>query len=167
MKVTHSQLAIRSLALSLALASPCRAHTAQHDSHAAEPQDEAFGRPGAAKDITSTIAIQMTDAMRFSPGALTIVQGQTVRWRISNNGKLPHELVLGTQEEIDEHAEMMRKMPGMIHNDASSKSVAPGKSADIIWKFSKSGKFPYACLVPGHLEASMTGTITVTARVHK
>ena len=84
---------------------------------------------------------------------------------ISNRGKLLHEFVLGTQEEIDEHAEMMRQMPGMKHADASSVGVAPGKTADIIWKFTASGKFVYACLVPGHREAGMLGTITVNARV--
>jgi len=58
-------------------------------------------------------------------------------------------------------------MPGMVHADASSASVAPGKSADIVWKFSAPGKFLYACLVPGHHEAGMEGAVTVAARVKR
>jgi uncharacterized cupredoxin-like copper-binding protein len=62
---------------------------------------------------------------------------------------------------------MMRQMPGMVHTDASSVRVAPGASAEIVWTFSKSGQFFYACLIPGHWEAGMQGTITVSPPVKK
>ena len=126
-----------------------------------------FGQPGTSKSVTDTIAINLTDAMRFSPDTVAIHHGNTVRFRITNIGKLPHEFVLGTQAEIKEHAEMMRRMPGMVHTDASSVRVAPGKTADIIWKFSRSGKFFYACLLPGHWEAGMQGTVIVSDPVKR
>jgi len=74
---------------------------------------------------------------------------------------------LGSKEEIDEHAAMMRAMPDMVHTDASSARVGPGKTADIIWQFGEPGKFLYACLIAGHREAGMQGTVTVTAPVKK
>jgi uncharacterized cupredoxin-like copper-binding protein len=122
-----------------------------------------FGQPGAAKNATRTIAIAMNDSMRFDPGAVSIKQGETVRLRITNAGRIEHEFVLGTAQEIAEHARMMRGMPDMVHADANAVRVAPGKTADLVWKFSVPGKFLYACLVPGHLEAGMRGSITVAS----
>ena len=100
--------------------------------------------------------------MRFTPDKLSIKQGETIRLRITNAGKIPHEFVLGTREELAEHANTMRQMPGMTHSDASSVQVAPGKSADIVWQFSKPGNFLFACLIPGHRESGMEGNVTVT-----
>ena len=37
----------------------------------------------------------------------------------------------------------------------------PKKKAEILWRFTKSGQFEYGCLIPGHREAGMTGTVVV------
>ena len=71
-------------------------------------------------------------------------------------------MVLGTADEISEHAEMMKKMPNMQHTDPSMARVDPGKSGEIIWNFDIDGPFKFACLIPGHLEAGMSGTIIVS-----
>lgn len=128
-----------------------------------QAEETAFGRQGASREVSRTIDITMNDMMRFGPDKLTFQQGETVRLRIKNVGKIPHEFVLGTKEDIAEHAAMMKKNPEMEHADASSARVAPGKTADIIWQFSKAGNFLYACLIPGHWEAGMQGTVTVVA----
>ena len=167
MKTSRLALTIFSSALAIALGLPLAwAHT-EHAATSAAAGEEAFGRPGVAKDVVSTVAVHTTDAMRFDPASLAVKQGETLRLRIHNDGKLPHEFVLGTKEEITEHAEMMRKMPNMVHADPNSVRVAPGKDGEIVWTFSKAGKFLYACLIPGHWEAGMQGSITVTAAVKK
>lgn len=120
-----------------------------------------FGEPGQAARAQRTIAITMSDAMRFSPARFAVTTGQTVRLHVVNDGKLAHEFILGTRAEIDAHAAMMKQHPGMTHADASSVTVQAGQSADLIWKFSVPGQFVYACLVPGHFEAGMHGQITV------
>ena len=161
----------RAMAWALALAtifgiSTASAHDEKHDPSHSTPssaiQFEPFGRPGHAKNVTRTIPITLSDTMRFTPDKLSIMQGETVRLRITNAGKIPHEFVLGTREELAEHAQMMRQMPGMTHNDASAVQVAPGKSADIVWQFSRSGNVLFACLIPGHREAGMEGSVAVT-----
>jgi len=40
--------------------------------------------------------------------------------------------------------------------------VNPGKDMDIIWKFTEAGTFEFGCLLPGHYDAGMKGTITVS-----
>jgi uncharacterized cupredoxin-like copper-binding protein len=130
-------------------------------------QSDSFGQPDISKNITRTVVVRMTDAMRFSPGAFVVRQGETVRLHIVNDTKVAHEFVLGTQHEISEHAQMMRWMVQMPNADASSVRLDPGESADIVWKFSLAGKFHYACLIPGHREAGMQGTVMVTSQVNR
>jgi len=80
---------------------------------------------------------------------------------VANSGALHHEIVLGTMDELREHAEMMKKHPGMAHDEPQMLHVAPGKTGEMGWQFTRRGRFHYGCLVPGHLEAGMMGTITV------
>ena len=47
------------------------------------------------------------------------------------------------------------------HGEAGMVHVAPGKSGSLVWQFTRPGEFHYACLVPGHFEAGMVGTIKV------
>lgn len=119
------------------------------------------GQGGDAAKVTRTIAVEMDDNMRFTPGKIEVKAGETVRFFVVNKGKIKHEMVLGTAAEIDEHAQMMRKMPGMAHQDANQITLEPGKRGGIVWQFAKAGVVSYACLVPGHREAGMAGSIQV------
>ena len=57
----------------------------------------------------------------------------------------------------------MRRFPNMEHESPNMAHVAPGKAEEIVWRFTKPGEFSFACLVAGHYEAGMTGTIKVRA----
>lgn len=77
----------------------------------------------------------------------------TVHLHISNDDKIPHEFVLGTQAEIVKHAKMMRKNPEMEIANASSARVATGGTGEIVWQFDKALNFPCTSLIPVHWEA--------------
>lgn len=111
-----------------------------------------------------TIAIDMNDNMRFSPGQFTATEGETIRFVVRNSGKLRHEMVIGSIEKLKAHAEMMRKMPGMAHAEGNQVMVDPGRTGELVWRFDKAGSYDFACLEPGHFEAGMKGRITVKAR---
>ncbi|MBI2715669.1 MAG: copper resistance protein, partial [Rhizobiales bacterium] len=72
-----------------------------------------------------------------------------------------HEFVLASVEDNNKHAELMKKYPDMEHDDPNGKSLAPNKTADIVWRFTRAGEFEFACLIPGHREAGMHGVINV------
>ena len=99
--------------------------------------------------------------MRFTPAEISVKAGETIRFFVVNKGRLPHEMVIGTANELDEHAEMMRKMPDMKHAEPNQLNLGPGQRGGIVWTFDKSGAFAFACLVPGHKEAGMVGKIAV------
>jgi uncharacterized cupredoxin-like copper-binding protein len=124
-------------------------------------EDAGFGKPGEAKRAGRTIRVEMRDTMRFSPEKITLKRGETVRFVVENKGQVQHEMVLGTVKELAEHAEMMRKFPGMEHDDQNQVKVDPGKTAEMVWQFTQAGEFHFACLAPGHFEAGMVGRITV------
>lgn len=119
------------------------------------------GEPGKASQVARTVDVDMTDNMRFTPGEISVKQGETVRIVVKNSGAVKHELVLGTPEELKEHYAMMLKMPGMEHADDNMVSVAPGTTGEVVWRFTRAGKVDFACLQPGHYDAGMKGLVTV------
>jgi uncharacterized cupredoxin-like copper-binding protein len=128
---------------------------------AASIQETTFGRSGDPMKVTRTIRVGMDDTMHFSSGHVHARQGDTIEFVVTNRGKIMHEMVIGTMKELKGHAELMRKHPGMEHDEPYMAHVGPGKSETIVWQFTKTGDFRYACLIPGHLEAGMIDKITI------
>ena len=73
-----------------------------------EVEDTPFGEAGDPAKVSRTIRISMSDAMRFDPGEIRVKKGDTVRLVAMDNGKVAHEIVLGTMDELREHAALMR-----------------------------------------------------------
>jgi len=132
-----------------------------HGSGATGGHDSAAGKPGDPAKVSRTVPVEMDDNMRFTPSEISVKAGETIRFFVVNKGKIPHEMVIGSQAELDEHAEMMKKMPGMKHAEPNQINLEPGKRGGIVWTFDKAGTFAFACLVPGHKEAGMVGKIAV------
>jgi uncharacterized cupredoxin-like copper-binding protein len=144
-----------------ALTTAAGSHHGGHAMHGNQ-QASAVGTPGKAADVRRTVEIKMNDSMRFVPDAITVKAGETIRFFIRNNGKLPHELVIGSIAELKEHAEMMRKMPGMEHDEPNMITLKPGQRGGLVWKFDQPGSVDFACLIPGHMEAGMIGKVVVS-----
>lgn len=123
--------------------------------------DTSIGRQGDPKKVTRTIRVDMSDRMRFTPDRIAIRKGETVRFTVANRGAVLHEMVLGTREALKDHADLMKKHPGMEHDEPNMAHVKPGARGDIVWHFTHAGEFQFACLIPGHFEAGMVGTLTV------
>ncbi len=127
-------------------------------------EEHPFGKQGNPKKASRTIAIDMNDMMRFGPADITVRQGETIRFVVRNQGKMLHEIVIGTLDELKAHGELMKKHPGMEHDEPYMAHVDPGKKAEMVWQFTRAGEFYYACLIPGHFEAGMVGKIKVVKR---
>jgi uncharacterized cupredoxin-like copper-binding protein len=127
---------------------------------------DAIGEAGKVADVKRTISVDMTDAMRFTPSSISVKQGETVKLLVKNSGKVKHEMVLGSEKELKEHYEAMKKFPEMEHADPNMVTVQPGQTGEIIWKFSKAGVISFACLQPGHYDAGMKGAVKVAATGH-
>lgn len=122
------------------------------------------GAPGDPKKPARVVQVIMREGdgkMMFVPERVEVKRGEQIKFVLRNNGELEHEFVLATAEENVKHAEDMKKNPEMEHDDPNAKRLAPKKNDEIIWRFSKAGTFEFGCLIPGHREAGMIGTVIV------
>lgn len=129
----------------------------------------AIGRPGANSDVSRTINVVMKETdeghMIFEPHNIEVEKGDTVRFVIENAGELEHEFVLDNHDGVMEHKALMEKFPEMEHDDPNSVRLEPGHEGNVIWTFTNSGSFEFACLIPGHYDAGMKGELSVVTRV--
>ncbi len=120
-----------------------------------------FGIAGDPKKVTVSMGVTMRDTMRYYPEVLEVKLGDTVRLMAFNQGKVTHEVVLGTLADLREHAKMMRLHPGMQHDQPYMAHVEPRQTEWLTWTFNRKGTFYYGCLVAGHFESGMVGKIIV------
>ncbi len=126
--------------------------------------DFSAGEPGDSKKPARVVQVTANEGdghMMYVPERVEIRKGEQVKFVLRNNGELDHEFVLATAAENVKHADEMKKNPDMEHDDPNAKRLAPKKASEIVWKFTKAGQFEFGCLMPGHREAGMIGTIVV------
>lgn len=122
-----------------------------------------------AQNITRSIQVHMDDTMRFSPSSVEVRAGEVIRFVVHNGGQVPHEFVLGNEKEIAAHAEQMRQAASLpsgaphSHGAGAALSVAAGEMGEMVVSFNEATTLQIACLVPGHYEAGMRGTLSVLA----
>jgi len=135
-----------------------------------------FGEPAPAGKATRTVEVVLKD-IAFEPKSLEVKAGETVRFVLINEGKLPHEFNLGDKAMHAEHQKEMLAMQGklftagmnhegmdhgqMNHGGGNTVLVQPGQRAELTWTFRKSAPIEFACNVPGHYQAGMVGPLTI------
>lgn len=139
------------------------AHGDANDSERSQlpPEQKAWGIGAKADEVDRELVIRMNDNMRFTPDHFEVAEGETLKLVITNEGQMLHELVLGTAAELEKHAALMAKFPGMEHDEPYMAHVAPGQTQTLIWTFNRAGRFDFACLLPGHFQAGMVGGLQV------
>ncbi|TPG79719.1 cupredoxin domain-containing protein [Pseudomonas arsenicoxydans] len=144
-----------------------------------------FGQPAAAAQASRSVEVVMGD-MSFTPKAIDIKAGETIRFVLVNKGQLLHEFNLGDAAMHAKHQQEMLQMQqsGMLtptsmkemdhgsmagmdhgmmkHDDPNSVLVEPGKTAELTWTFTKATSLEFACNIPGHYQAGMVGKLTVS-----
>jgi uncharacterized cupredoxin-like copper-binding protein len=124
----------------------------------------AAGEPGDPSKPARTIELNMIEGngtMGYSVSRIDVKKGEQILFKITNAGELPHEFMLDSIERNAKHKIEMQKNPEMEHDDANGTRLQPGKASEILWKFENDGTFEFACLIPGHYEAGMHGTVIV------
>jgi uncharacterized cupredoxin-like copper-binding protein len=144
--------------LGLALAALSTAPALAHEKHG--HATFSAGEPGNPKKPARTIEILMNE-MDYTPARIEVKRGEQIRFVLRNVGKEDHEFLLATTKENLAHAQEMKKHPHMEHDEPNAVRLAPSKTAEILWKFSKAGTFEFSCLIPDHRDYGMIGHVTV------
>ena len=118
-----------------------------------------------ANDGTPTVEVIMTD-MAFTPTAIQVSAGDTVRFRFRNQGQAIHEAVIGDATFQAEHtAEMATQHTGGSVNHSAHESgplvVLPGETGEMSYTATVAGSLLIGCHQPGHWDAGMKVTIDV------
>lgn len=133
-------------------------HGAQHvDEHG----PSAAGQPGEESQVDRTVEVTAYDTMSYKPQSLGVKPGETIRFVVTNAGKIRHEFVIATAGEQQEHDQMMQQMPNMMHQDPNAVTLEPGETKTLIWQFGGGGVVQYACHVLGHYQTGMIGKVFV------
>lgn len=135
---------------------------AAHQEHASHAF--AAGEPGNDKKPFRTIELIMSDGpgtMVYTPNAIAVRKGEQIKFVLKNTGALPHEFLIDSFANNAKHKAAMEKDPQMEHEEPNGRRLEPDKSGEILWRFTKAGTFEFACLIPGHYEAGMKGTVVV------
>ncbi|QRM31331.1 plastocyanin/azurin family copper-binding protein [Microvirga sp. VF16] len=146
------------LSVGLALAGPGEPGHSHKSFAAGEPGDP-------TKPVARTIEVTMKETddakMLFEPNKVEIKRGEQVKFVLRNHGQVDHEFMLDSIENNAKHKVQMQKNPDMEHDDPNGKRLTPKDSNEIVWRFTKAGTFEFACLIPGHYESGMHGTVVV------
>jgi uncharacterized cupredoxin-like copper-binding protein len=134
--------------------------------HEHEQNTDVFsaGEPGDPHKPSRVIQVTMQERdgkMLFVPNHVEVRKGEQIKFILYNSGELDHEFVLATAQENQKHAEAMKMNPKMEHHDPNATRVSPKKTDEIVWHFANPGEFEFACLIPGHRDAGMFGTVDV------
>ena len=149
--------ALRAAAVVVAFVSLSLAHALGHEALA-------FGEHGDPNKPSRTVRVVMREdgnKMLYMPDRVEVKKGEQIRFVVDNEGLFNHEFILGTERDIRSHAAAMKKNPDMEHHDAHSLVVGMLSRGELTWRFTRVGRFVYACLISGHLERGMKGTIVV------
>jgi uncharacterized cupredoxin-like copper-binding protein len=129
---------------------------------------KAADEQAAAPTVLTGGAVDVAmDEFSFTPAKFTVKKGTAVRFHFVNHGKVEHEAVVGDMDAQMEHAAEMGN--GGHHDEAMGEGATPeielepGKAGTLDYTFDQPGEFLIGCHVPGHWDAGMKATITVTA----
>jgi glucose/arabinose dehydrogenase len=96
--------------------------------------------PDAARAVT--VRVEARD-FSFKLSRRAVPAGSTVRFVVSNRGKVPHDFVIKGKR---------------------TRLLRPGRSQTITVAFPRKGSLPFLCSVPGHAHLGMKGTFTVSPK---
>jgi uncharacterized cupredoxin-like copper-binding protein len=115
--------------------------------------------PGTA-EMPRTVTVAAFDPFAFAPASIPIRAGETVRFVVTNEGEVEHEFVIGTREELLEHA-MVMTHGGMREDTSRAIRVIPGQTKELVFTFGSTTDVGYGCLVTGHYPAGMSGDFEI------
>lgn len=124
--------------------------------------DDDDATEAAATGDTRTIEIEMRD-IAFSPDAIDVDAGETVRFVFDNSGKVAHDAFVGNEGAQAGHEDEMREDSGMAHGGGDEGiTVDPGEEGELTYTFDEPGTVLIGCHQPSHYDTGMKVTVDVT-----
>ncbi len=107
------------------------------------------------KDDPRIVLLHMDDKLTFMPDSIPVAKGETIRFVLTNDGKAVHEFAVGAADKV-----AADDIDGVTVVEQDK--LDEGSTHAVVYTFDGSGPYAFACHEPGHYEAGMKGTITLT-----
>lgn len=115
------------------------------------PQPDELGFVAGTIDTPRVIDVIAGPGYSFAPSTIAVQHGETVTFRVTTMGPLAHDFMVGPAEPVAADEAGTPEVTG----------IAMMETRSLTYTFDGSGPYAFACHVPGHHEAGMTGTITL------
>lgn len=150
---------VAALLAAVTITFPVEARAPKTHAAAAVARDFEAGEPGNPRESAVQIVITMQETydgkMLFAPDKVSVKPGQQVQFVLTNYGNVDHSFVIGTDGQPKEQTIQGEKA------EPNARLVPAASQSQLLWRFSKPGRFEFASLLPGQYAAGMKGTITV------
>lgn len=157
---------IATLFLLFSLTAPALSHPTENgDDHDAPSFPFGDRAPDAEPD--RVVRIKAEDSMTFEPASITVQAGETVRFDVTNTGRIAHAFSLDTLDGQVRHENEMTSVPmdammSHMEDEPNGFVLKPGETQGLTWTFTGGGPVQFACHIPGHYPAGMHGLITIS-----
>lgn len=155
----RSRLAIASFRSSATRALPALALAALVAGCSAATTDGATPEP-------RVVDLVMTEEGTFEPAAIAVRRGETVVFRVRNEDRVAHEAYIGPPDAQGRHADDMSGVSGSEEGETTRHGygihIPPFGTGDLTYRFDEPGDLEIGCHYPGHYEAGMRVTISVS-----
>jgi uncharacterized cupredoxin-like copper-binding protein len=116
------------------------------------------GQPGFVAGTQAhprIVNIEVTDHLLFDPTAISVKQGETITFELTNTGKAVHEFKVGPMKDVFDDLESAPEVA----------DINPGTTKSLTYTFTGTGPYAYACHAPGHYENGMIGFVNLIPTV--
>lgn len=124
-----------------------------------------FGEPASQGEANRVVKIEALDTLTFNPATITVAEGETITFAVTNSGALAHDFTLGDAAlQVEHEAEMASMSADMMMemaDEPNAFSLPPGASKELTWRFDAAATIIFGCHVPGHYAAGMRGVVEV------
>lgn len=119
---------------------------------------------GSSESGPGEVSVSVVDEFNYDPANLTLTAGDQVQITFENTGSVEHSFTIlkageeaeHIKDEVDDEEHLHEALLLEIHE------IGPGESATETFTVpSEPGDYAIACVVPGHIDAGMVGTLTV------
>jgi plastocyanin len=109
--------------------------------------------PGTAAN-PRVIKINATGTLTFDPNSVALVPGEVVQFEVTNTAGFTHNFYIGAPSDVEaRNTSALKGVPDFTTGTERLDYTVPA-----------SGQLEFACLVPGHLEAGMKGSVSLQAK---
>ena len=106
------------------------------------------------KDNPRIVWMTMDDTLKFMPDSIAVAKGETIRFVLTNVGKVVHEFQVGPADMVATDT-----VDGVLNVEKDE--LVGGHTYAVDYTFGGSGPYGFACHEPGHYEAGMKGVISI------